>query len=180
MDSCLAARRTVARHAPGTAELDFKAFAARCHDPHGTDMSDPTLASRAQFISIQAVLGLPMGDLARVLGLSRAELYKWIDDSADLQLQEGFRRRLSAVQRIAGRWRERSGAPFVSVVHEPLAAGRPAFSMLVADVIDEAAIVGAFDELLIRLNERPRSRNQRLADAGFTRRPSARALPADE
>jgi hypothetical protein len=143
-------------------------------------VSDTIPASREQFVSIQAVLGLPMGDLARVLGLSRAELYKWIDDSADLQLHEGFQRRLEAVERIAGHWRERSGAPFVSVVHEPLAAGRPAFSMLVADVIDEAAIVGAFDELLVRLNVRPRSRSQRLADAGFTRRPSARALPTDE
>lgn len=146
----------------------------------GIDVSETIPASRKQFVSIQAVLGLPMADLARVLGISRAELYRWLDDSGDMTLHEGFRRRLEAVERIAGRWRERSGAPFVSVVHEPLAAGRSAFSMLVADVIDEAAIVGAFDELLVRLNVRPRSRSQRLADAGFARRPSARALPADE
>ena len=143
-------------------------------------MSDTIPTSRKQFVSIQAVLGLPMGDLARVLGLSRAELYKWMDDAANLQLHEGFARRLGAVERIAGRWRQWSGAPFVSVVHEPLASGQSAFSMLVAEVIDEAAIIGAFDELLVRLNVRPRSRSQRLADAGFTRRPSARALPTDE
>jgi len=143
-------------------------------------VSETVPAFRKQFVSIQAVLGLPMGDLARVLGLSRAELYKWLDDSEDLKLHEGFRRRLGAVERIAGRWRERSGAPFVSVAHEPLAAGQSAFSMLVADLIDEAAIVGAFDELLARLTVRPRSRSQRLADAGFTRRPSIRALPPDD
>lgn len=143
-------------------------------------MSDAIPPSRKQFVSIQAVLGLPLGELAQVLGLSRADLYKWLDDPGDMKLPEGFRRRLRAVERIAGRWRERSGAPFVSVAHEPLAAGQSAFSMLVADLIDEAAIVGAFDELLLRLNVRPRSRSQRLADAGFTRRPSVRALPSDD
>ncbi|MEN9543865.1 MAG: hypothetical protein RLZZ598_698, partial [Pseudomonadota bacterium] len=36
------------------------------------------------------------------------------------------------------------------------------------------------DTLLARLQDKPKTRSQKLAEAGFKRRPSARALPADE
>ena len=121
-----------------------------------------------------------MLDFAQVLGLSRPDLYKWLDASKDMKLHEANRERLAVVERIARHWRERSAAPLRSVVNEPLAGGQTALSMMVADAIDEAAIVGAFDELAVKLRSKPKSRSQKLADAGFTRRPSARALPTDE
>ena len=131
-------------------------------------------------VAIQAVLGLSMPDFARVLGLSRPDLYEWLDASKDMKLQGASRERLAAVERIAMHWRERTATALRSVVNEPLAGGQTALSMMVADAIDEAAIVGAFDELAVKLRSKPKSRSQKLADAGFTRRPSARALPTDE
>jgi DNA-binding transcriptional regulator YiaG len=143
----------------------------------------PSAAARLRverLATIQAVFGLSTLDFAQVLGLSRPGLYKWLDASKDVKLQGASRERLAVVERIARRWRERSAAPLVSVVNEPLAGGQTALSMMVADAIDEAAIVGAFDKLVAKLQGKSKSRSQKLADAGFTRRPSARALHADE
>jgi DNA-binding transcriptional regulator YiaG len=129
---------------------------------------------------IQAALGLSTLNFAQVLGLSRPGLYKWLDTSKDVRLQEASRDRLTTVQRLAKQWRERSTAPLVSVANEPLADGHTALEMMIAGNIDEAAVLRAFDELVAKLQRKPKSRSQKLADAGFTRRPSARALPADE
>jgi DNA-binding transcriptional regulator YiaG len=143
----------------------------------------PSAAARLRverLATIQAVFGLSTLDFAQVLGLSRPGLYKWLDASKDVKLQQASLERLAVVERIARQWRERSAAPLMSVMNEPLAGGQTALSMMVADAIDEAAIVAAFDELVAMLQGKSKSRSQKLADAGFTRRPSARALHADE
>jgi DNA-binding transcriptional regulator YiaG len=143
----------------------------------------PSAAARLRverLAAIQAVLGLSTSELALALGLSRPGLYKWLDASSNVRLQGASRERLAAVERIAKQWRERSTAPLSSVAYEPLADGRTILSMMVADEIDEAAVVGAYDELLAKLAGKPKSRSQKLADAGFKRRPSAKALPSDE
>lgn len=143
----------------------------------------PSAAARLRverLAAIQAVLGLSTLDFAQVLGRSRPGLYKWLDATKDVQLQEASRERLAVVERIAKRWRERSAAPLSAVANEPLSGGHTALRMMAADVIDEAAVVRAFDELLAKLQGKPKSRSQKLADAGFARRPSVRALPADE
>jgi hypothetical protein len=143
----------------------------------------PSAAARwrvERLVAIQAVFGLSTLDFALVLAVSRQGLYKWLDASKDVKLQEASRERLAVVERIARQWRKRSAAPLVSVVNELLAGGQSALSLMVSDVIDEDAIVGAFDELVAKLQGKSKSRSQKLADAGFTRRPSTRALPADE
>jgi DNA-binding transcriptional regulator YiaG len=143
----------------------------------------PSAAARLRverLAAIQAVLGLSTSDLAQALGLSRPGLYKWLDASSDVKLQGARRERLAAVERIAKQWRERSAAPLSSVAHEPLADGRTVLSMMVAEQVDEAAVVGAYGELLTKLAGKPKSRSQKLADVGFKRRPSAKSLPSDE
>jgi hypothetical protein len=143
----------------------------------------PSAAARLRverLAAIQAVLGLSTSDLARALGLSRPGLYKWLDASSDVKLQGASQDRLAVVERISKQWRERSTAPLSSIAHEPLEDGRTALSMMVADQVDEAAVVGAFDALLARLASKPKTRSQKLADAGFKRRPSAKLLPSDE
>lgn len=130
--------------------------------------------------ALQAALGLSTSDLAQALGLSRPGLYKWLDTSSDVKLQDASRERLGAVERIAKQWRERSVAPLSSVSNEPLADGRTVFAMMIVDQVDEAAVVGTFDELLAMLARMPKTRSQRLAARGFKRRPSAKSLPSDE
>jgi DNA-binding transcriptional regulator YiaG len=130
--------------------------------------------------AIQAVLGLSTLDLARVIGITRQALYKWLDATKDMKLQEATRDRLAAVERVAKRWRERSPAPLVSVAQEPLANGGTVLALMVGENFDEAAVVGACNELLAKLQGKPKSRSQKLADAGFKRRPSARSLPSED
>jgi len=145
--------------------------------------SSPNAAARLRverLAAIQAALGLSTSDQAQVLGLSRPGLYKWLDASNEVKLQGASRERLAAVERIAKQWRERSAAPLVHVAREPLADGQTVLAMMAAKYIDEAAVTGAFDELLVKLQARPRSRSQKLADAGFKRRPSFRSLPSDD
>jgi transcriptional regulator with XRE-family HTH domain len=143
----------------------------------------PSAAARLRverLAALQAALGLSTSDLAQALGLSRPGLYKWLDASSDVKLQGASRERLAAVERIAKQWRERSTAPLSSVSNEPLADGSTVLAMMMADQVDEAAVVGAFDELLAMLAGKPKTRSQKLADAGFRRRPSAKSLPSDE
>lgn len=143
----------------------------------------PSVAARLRverLTALQASFGLPMSELAQVLGITRQGLYKWLDAVKDLKVQGANKERLSIVERIGKQWRERSPAPLGTVAREPLADGTTVFDLLIAAVINEAAVTGAFDQLIAKLQAKPKSRSQKLADAGFKRRPSARALPVDE
>jgi len=143
----------------------------------------PSAASRVRvkrLAAIQAVFGLPTLELAQVLDVTRQGLYKWLDASKDTKLQGASRERLALVERIGRHWSDRSAAPLGSLAREPLADGRTVLGMLAEKDIDEAAVLGAFDALLIKLEGKPKTRSQKLAEAGFKRRPSARTLPADE
>ena len=143
----------------------------------------PSAAARLRverLAAVQAALGLSTSDLAQVLGLSRPGLYKWLDASNDLRLQEASRERLAVVERIAKQWSERSASPLGTVAQEPLADGRTVLAMTTVESIDEAAVVGAFDELVAKLAAKPKSRSQKLTEAGFKRRPSSRSLPSDD
>lgn len=130
--------------------------------------------------ALQAAFGFTIQDLAAVLGITRPQLYKWLDASNEVKLQEASRARLATVERIAKEWESRSNAPLSAISKEPLSTGASVFAMLSAEAINEADINSGFDELVNKLLEKPKSRSQRLRDAGFTRRSSARSLPSDE
>ena len=128
---------------------------------------------------IQASFGFPLSALADVLGVARQNLYKWLDATKDITLQESNRKRLAIVERLARTWRDQCAAPLVSVAYEPLADGRTVMQMLKGEVVEEE-VIGVFEELARKLRDKPKSLSQRMAEAGYTRRPSARALPSDE
>ena len=67
-----------------------------------------------------------------------------------------------------------------SVIHEPLPGGRTVLDMLTDEGLNEAAVVSAFDELIEKLQGKPKTLSQRMAEAGFKRRPTHRSLPRDE
>jgi len=143
----------------------------------------PSAAARLRverLATLQGALGLSTSNLAQALGLSRPGLYKWLDAFSDVKLQGASRERLAAVERIAKRWSERTTAPLSSVCNEPLADGRTVLAMMIADQFDEGAVAGAFDELLAKLAGKPKTRSQKLAEAGFKRRQSAKSLASDE
>jgi transcriptional regulator with XRE-family HTH domain len=124
--------------------------------------------------SIQAALGFTTQDLAAVLGLSRPQLYRWLDATADVRMQDAKRQRLASVERVAKAWQEGSPAPLQSVAHEPLTSGNTLFALLSSDAIDEAALRAAFDALKAKLHAQPKTLSQRQTDAGFKRRRSIR------
>jgi hypothetical protein len=130
--------------------------------------------------AIQASFGLPTLAMADVLGISRQQLYKWLDVSKDIDPQGSSRARFAAVERLARAWRDRSVAPLTKVAHVPLASGQTLMEILKAAVIDEAVVLAAFDEMAAKLQSLPKSLSQKMAEAGFTRRPSRRSVPEDE
>lgn len=130
--------------------------------------------------TLQASFGFTIQDLAVVLGITRPQLYKWLDAANDIKLQEASRARLATIEHLAKEWSARTKVPLNAVSKEPLAAGGTVFALMSADEIDNGAVGRSFDELMTTLGEKPKSRSQRLRDAGFTRRPSVRSLPSDE
>lgn len=129
--------------------------------------------------SIQAAFGFPVQTLADVLGISRAQIYKWLDVSNNLTLQDGSQQRLVMIDRLARKWRELSRSPLSSVAREPLANGGTVLQLLSNAAIDEATVESALHELAAPLAGSP-TKTQRMIKAGYTRRPSRRALPSDE
>ncbi len=130
--------------------------------------------------SLQAAFGFTIQDLAAVLSVTRQQLYKWLDASQSVKLQDANQERLVAMERIAKEWNSRSSAPLISVSKEPLSAGGNVMALMAAESLNEASVVAAFDELAAKLSAKPKSRSQRMREAGFTRRPSVRSLPSDE
>lgn len=151
---------------------------------HGFDSKPvPSTAAKLRvdrLTQIQAVLGLSIQTTAEILGVTRQGLYKWLDVTKEITLQEASRQRLAAIERLSKLWSECSKVPLASVVHESVKGGRSVLQMLTDAVLDEAAITSAFDELAKNLLSKPKSLSQRMADSGFKRRPSTRSLPADE
>lgn len=133
-----------------------------------------------RLVTIQTALGLPTLALAKIFNISRQGLYKWLDSSNDITMQEANHKRILSVEHLAKLWLERSKAPISTLAYEPLANGRSVVEMLSADVLVESDIAQAFDELLIKLNSKPKSLSQQLTEAGYTRRPSGRSTPDDE
>jgi hypothetical protein len=133
-----------------------------------------------QLASIQSAFGLPIQALAEVLAVSRAQIYKWLDASNSVTLQESSQQRLSAVGRLASKWRKLSGTPLSRLVREPLADGSTVLQLLCSETIDERACEMAFVELARRLSGLAKPESQRMAEIGYTRRPSRRSLPSDE
>jgi hypothetical protein len=61
-----------------------------------------------------------------------------------------------------------------------LANGGTVQQLLSAAMIEEGRVERAFHELAERLSGTPKTETQRMIEAGYTRRPSRRALPLDE
>lgn len=129
---------------------------------------------------IQTSFGLSTLVLADVLAITRQGLYKWLDATRDITLQESSRHRLAVVESLSKVWQQQCKAPLSSVAHEPVAGGRTVLEMLKEPTLVEEDVTAAFGELAAKFRDKPKSLSQRMAEAGYTRRPSARALPSDE
>lgn len=160
--------------------LQTKDAFSRATEHKGQSVSSASRLRVERLAVVQAALGFTTQDFAAVLGLSRPQLYRWLNAADDVRLQDAKRQRLVTVERLAKAWQDQSSTPLRSVAHEPLAAGGTVLERLTAEVIDEADVLTIFGELATKLHAIPNTRSQRLADAGFKRRPSVRSLPSDE
>lgn len=142
----------------------------------------PTAAKlRVERISeIQAALGVPMQTLACILKISRPCLYKWIDAEQSIALHPDNRERLATIERLVAEWRKQSRAPLSVVAQEPLKSGHTIIDLLTQETISQKAVLAAFEHLADKLKSKPKSLSQRMAEKGFTRRPSSRLLPLDD
>ena len=134
----------------------------------------------ARLTAVQATFGLSTQAFAEVLGVSRPALYKWLDASKDITLQDASRERLAIVESLANAWRERTNAPLGSAVHEPLGNGGTLQELLTAETINVQAVIAAFDELLTKVHAGPKPLSKKMAEAGFNRRASRRSISDDE
>lgn len=150
---------------------------------HPVPHAEPRRSLHDRLVAVQATLGLTMPDLARALHVSTLQLFEWFTSPAPQTLGDHLpppeAMRLDAVERAASAWQARSAAPLRAVAHQPLADGRTLLDLLATEGYPDHALAAAVDELHAMLLARPISPSQRLADAGYRRRPSIRALPSD-
>jgi hypothetical protein len=154
----------------------------------GTGSVNFAPASRAQSASqmrverlarVQAALGFSLQDFARVLAISRAQLYKWLDPERDIQLQEESRTRLSRIEQFAARWASISERPLSGLAHEPLPGGLTIVNLMSAARLNVRDIEAALNRLGGHTHTARKSVTEEMHERGFRRRPSARSLPPD-
>jgi hypothetical protein len=132
-----------------------------------------------RLVAIQGALGLSTQALAQVLQISRAQLYKWIDPSRIIELQQASVKRLTSLEALASKWASTSSMPLSAVAYEPVMGDRTIIDLLSSDSLDDAEIHNAFSSLAQRASGQGPSLTDRLKRAGFrARRPGP--LPSDE
>ena len=129
---------------------------------------------------IQSAFGFPVRNLAEILGISRAQLYKWIDPSKEITLHNESAKRLALIERIGQKWQLHSRAPLHIIAREPLKNGGNILSLLSESEINEAGIMQAFSDCSKKLSMKQKTISQRMSEVGFNRRSTHRLLPSDE
>jgi DNA-binding transcriptional regulator YiaG len=129
---------------------------------------------------IQASFGLPIQTLAEVLRISRANLYKWLDVTKEITLQEESVQRLNLIEKLAFLWQSLSKTPLRSIALDPLETGENIINLLSAAEIDRERVEHAFDVYANKLTQKSKSLSQRMLEAGYKPRPTHRSLPSDE
>lgn len=119
--------------------------------------------------NIQSAFGVSTQLFAQMLGISRAQLYKWMDPHRAIDLQQGSMKRLATLERLANIWSAISRAPVQSVLDEPHAGGTLR-ELLIAQTLDEARIEEALSAVPKALAARPQTLSQRMRAAGFQSR----------
>jgi len=126
---------------------------------------------------IQSAFGFSLQDLARVLGISRAQLYKWLDSQREIQLHEDSRNRLNQILELASEWRRLSSVTLNTFAHEPVPGASDIVALMSQLELDMATLRLALHHLAARTT--PRTTTEQLRERGFRRRPSANSLPSD-
>ena len=143
----------------------------------GTNSAGRMRADR--LAQIQSAFAFTLQDLARVLCISRAQLYKWLDSEREIQLHEESRDRFNRIAQLASEWRTSSATPLSAVAHEPVLGGSSIVSLMAGPNLDMDLVIAALRELADRTASITPSATQGLQQRGFRRRPSARSLPSD-
>jgi len=128
---------------------------------------------------IQAAFGFTLRDLARVLGISRAQLYKWLDSAREVQLHEESRTRFNAIAQLAAEWQTLSTAPLNAVAQEPVVGAINIVDLMAQQSLDIGLATNALRQLAKQTVPGLPSVTQELSERGFRRHPSARSLPSD-
>ncbi len=146
-------------------------------------LPNPTAAATlrvGRVTAVQAAFGFSAATLADILRVSRPALYKWLDIAQDVTLRPENQRRLAKIEALASKWRASTNAPLNALANEPVIQERTVLDFLKDEAIDENAIAGAFEALLRKIVAQPKTPSQKMAEAGFKRRPALSSLPPDE
>ncbi len=134
----------------------------------------------ARLTEIQVALGTTLQALAEILRISRPQLYRWIDPNQIVRLQAESAARLERIEQLARRWSARSSSPLGGWLRERVGRERTLLDLLTAANLNIEEIDRVFEAIAQRVQNAPKSRAQRLREAGFTRPPTYRTLPSDE
>jgi len=146
----------------------------------------PTMATVADIVAeIRTAFGLPISQLAQVLGVSRPTVYAWLGD--EQQPHQRNWDKLRQIQSVAKYWNDLADLPIPEKwLRSPSANGAGILDMLAADTIDASQVEQRLLEAADRLKERKpswledaRKRGFNLSDRGpdspefdvLTRRP---------
>jgi len=133
-----------------------------------------------RLITLKSATGASNSDLARMLRISRTQLYKWMSSDQALEMEAGNWKRLSDLAQIAKEWNRLSARPMRAFLHEKVDGARSLLSLLASAQLDISKIrslVAKYAKFESRIGM---SREENLRLKGVRSRPPGGASNWDE
>jgi hypothetical protein len=155
----------------------------RLRQEYAPDMAD--VQSNAdlrvqRLIHIKAAFGIPNTDLARICGVSRTQLYKWLSNEVSIQLTTGNWQRLAELEQVALDWNKLSSRPIAELLDERVNGNKTLMEFLELPLLDLATIKNVLRKLAAIVSSRPLRQDEKLRQRGIKPRPLLGELARDD
>ncbi len=129
---------------------------------------------------IKAAFGISNTDLARICGVSRTQLYKWLSSEVSIHLTASNWQRLAALELLAHEWNKLSSRPVADLLNEPVNGNKTLMSLLEHPHLDTTAIRDVLGKLAAIISLSPLREDEKLRQRGLKPRPLLGELARDE
>jgi DNA-binding phage protein len=133
-----------------------------------------------RLIHIKAAFGIPNTDLARICGVSRTQLYKWLSSEVSIQLTTNNWQRLAELDQVALDWNKLSSRPIAELLDERVIGNKTLMEFLELPLLDLTAIKNVLRKLAAIVSSRPLRQDEKLRQRGIKPRPLLGELARDD
>lgn len=156
----------------GDRNVDARAYLHQQWAPEQTNQRSNVNLRIQRLLTVKSAFGSSNSDLARMLRVSRTQLYKWLSDDQEVQLEAENWSRLADLDMLAREWNKLSARPLRVFLTEEVESGATLLSLLSTQHLDVRTIRAAMARYAA-LPPAMDSRDSKLRVEGVRPRPRA-------